>query len=74
MATSPVQKTYEYILGHWQGQTIEGKKKMCNQLEHLTVLEKNAFARTVLEAKIRNLDGSIRLDIDQEIVWSYGRH
>jgi len=74
MAMTPVEQTYNYILSHWQQQTMDGKREMCGQLEHLNVRELNAFAAAVLEYEIRKLDENIRLDIDQEISWGYGRH
>lgn len=74
MEMFPVEQTYYYILDNWQSQTLDGKRVMCNQLEHLTVLEKDAYKATMLEGEIRELDESIRRDIDQEIAWGYGRH
>jgi hypothetical protein len=68
---TPVQQTYDYILENWQAQTLDGKRAMSNQLDRLTVLEKNALIAAMLENGIRRLDDAIRLDIDQEI--SYGR-
>ena len=74
MATSPAMQTYQYIQDHWRSQTLDGKRAMCHQLEQLTVHEQNAFVTAILQNRIRELDESIRLDIDQEIVWGYGRH
>lgn len=71
MVMMPVEQTYNYILEHWQSQTLDSKKSMCNHLEHLSFNGLNVFAAAVLQHEIRLLIENIRLHIDQEITWSY---